>query len=105
MYFFINKVFKTTLVASHHSGAGPFPTAVAGGGQGTAGLRLEPQSKEGSPLHRPEEPPPLPSGRSPKSEHASPLWVLTTAHRLLLNHLPRKWPRSLWTAWLIRHEQ
>lgn len=49
MYFFINKVFKTTLVASRHSGAGPFPTAVVGGGQGTAGLRLEPQSKEGSP--------------------------------------------------------
>ena len=45
MYFFINKVFKTTAVASCPSGAGPFPTDL-GAGQGTAGMSQRPSARK-----------------------------------------------------------
>lgn len=116
MYFFINKVFKTTLVPwlpRVTPELGPYPRLL-----GRGRVQLEEARKAAptlcrrscgsgtvtrtpkDPLHRAEEPPPLPSCRRPKSEHASPTWVLTTAHRLLLNHLPHEgvWPAP--SGWL-----
>ena len=124
MYFFINKVFKTTLVASHHSGARPFPTAVVGGRQGTAGLRLEPQSKEGSPHPMPRvlwfwdgdsypEGPPTQARGAPAPTFWQEPQEQTCKSRLGPHHSSQaaaepsstQVARSLGTAWLIRHEQ